>query len=162
MRVLFLTHRLPYAPNRGDRIRAYHILRSLCGYADVDLLSFVHDDDEAAHAGDVKAIGARLTVARVARARNLVRAAAALTGRRPLTHVLLDAPGIDATIRQLCDARQFDVVLAYCSGMAKFAVAPPLSNLPFVLDLVDVDSQKWSDVAARTAPPLKWGYRREA
>ena len=32
MRVLFLTHRLPYAPNRGDRIRAYHILRALVTY----------------------------------------------------------------------------------------------------------------------------------
>ena len=26
VRILFLTHRLPYAPNRGDRIRAYHVL----------------------------------------------------------------------------------------------------------------------------------------
>jgi sugar transferase (PEP-CTERM/EpsH1 system associated) len=162
MRVLFLTHRLPYAPDRGDRIRAIHILRSLCEYADVDLLSLVHDDDEAAHVNEVTKLGVRVTVARVRRVRNLVRAVVALVGRRPLTHVLLDAPGINATLRKLCDARRFDVVLAFCSGMARFALEPPLSGLPLVLDLVDVDSQKWNDLALRTPPPLKWVYRREA
>ncbi len=48
MRVLFLTHRLPYAPNRGDRIRAYHLLREMSRWADVSLFSLVHDDEEAA------------------------------------------------------------------------------------------------------------------
>src|SRR5207247_9362003 len=43
VRVLFLTHRLPYAPNRGDRIRAYHILRMLASRAEVELVSLVHD-----------------------------------------------------------------------------------------------------------------------
>ena len=41
MRVLFLTHRLPYAPNRGDRIRAYHLLREMSQVAEVDLVSLV-------------------------------------------------------------------------------------------------------------------------
>ena len=43
MRVLFLTHRLPYAPNRGDRLRAFHILKALRGRAKVHLISLVHD-----------------------------------------------------------------------------------------------------------------------
>ena len=52
MRVWFLTHRLPYAPNRGDRIRAYHILDWLHRRAEVHLLSLVHDADEAQAAAD--------------------------------------------------------------------------------------------------------------
>ena len=43
MRILFLTHRLPYAPNRGDRVRAYHLLRVLSQRATIDLVSLVHD-----------------------------------------------------------------------------------------------------------------------
>ena len=46
MRILFLTHRLPYAPNRGDRIRAYYLLREMSQLGDVTLFSLVHDDDE--------------------------------------------------------------------------------------------------------------------
>ena len=47
MRVLVLTHRLPYAPNRGDRLRAYHMLHHLRDHAEVELVSLVHDDEEA-------------------------------------------------------------------------------------------------------------------
>ena len=46
--------------------------------------------------------------------------------------------------------------------MARFAVRPPLDTIPFVLDLVDVDSQKWSDLAERATAPMRWLYRREA
>ncbi len=162
MRVLFLTHRLPYAPNRGDRIRAYHILRLLCQRVDVELVSLVHDADEARHADDVRKLGARVTVAMVPRIRNLIRAGAALVTARPLTHVLLDAPDIDGTLRAICAERRPDLVLAYCSGMAQFAVKPPLADIPFVLDLVDVDSQKWREVATSAARPMRWVYQREA
>jgi sugar transferase (PEP-CTERM/EpsH1 system associated) len=162
MRVLFLTHRLPYAPNRGDRIRAYHILRLLCERADVELVSLVHDADEARHADDVRRLGAAVTVVAVPRLRNLIRAGAALITKRPLTHVLLDAPDIDDTLRAICAERRPDLVLAYCSGMAQFAVKPPLVDIPFVLDLVDVDSQKWRELATRAAGPMRWVYQREA
>ena len=48
MKILFLTHRLPYAPNRGDRIRAFHLMREMAQVGDVSLFSLVHDDEEAA------------------------------------------------------------------------------------------------------------------
>ena len=53
-------------------------------------------------------------------------------------------------------------MLAYCSSMARFALEPPLSKCPFVLDLIDVDSQKWAAMAATTRWPKRWVYQREA
>ena len=53
-------------------------------------------------------------------------------------------------------------MFAFCSGMARFALAPPLSSIPLVLDLVDVDSRKWQDLVGHVAWPLSWIYRREA
>jgi glycosyltransferase involved in cell wall biosynthesis len=55
-----------------------------------------------------------------------------------------------------------DVVLAFCSGMARFALEPPLSDIPCVIDLVDADSMKWADLAAKAIGPMSWIYRREA
>ena len=46
MKILFLTHRLPYAPNRGDRIRSFHLLREMSRFAEVSLFSLAHDDEE--------------------------------------------------------------------------------------------------------------------
>ena len=161
MHVLFLTHRLPYAPNRGDRIRAFHLLREISRFASVSLFSLVHDDEEASRVGDVPCV-ARVAVCRAPRLGNLVRGALWLPTSRPLTHALLDAPGVRNTLADMVQANPPDVVLAYCSGMARFAMAPPLDRFPFVLDMVDVDSAKWADLGRRAGAPKRWIYRREA
>lgn len=161
MRSLFLTHRLPYAPNRGDRIRAYYLLREMSRFAEVSLFSLVHTDEEAAHVTDVPFARAVVS-SRVSRVGNLVRASASLLSDRPLTHSLLDADDVQEKLTRMVRDHRPDVVVAYCSGMARFALEPPLDALPFVLDMVDVDSAKWADLSARTTGPKKWVYRREA
>jgi sugar transferase (PEP-CTERM/EpsH1 system associated) len=161
VRVLLLTHRLPYAPNRGDRIRAYHLVRSIAAYADVDLVSLVHDAEEMSHVGDLGSL-ARVRPIRVRRVRNMALGALSLAGRRPLTHALLDSPDIASALRDTLEQRHPDVVLAYCSGMARFAMEAPLAGLPYVLDLVDVDSEKWASLARTSVWPRRLIYSREA
>lgn len=160
MRVLFLTHRLPYAPNRGDRVRAYHLLQRLRSAADVDVLSLVHDDDEASRASSVAGVSS-VTTARTRRVRAALRSAVAIGTTTPLTHTMLDSPDVRPALQALVERRRPDVVLAYCSGMARLVFEEPLSTIPFVLDMVDVDSAKWDALARITAPPMRWIYQRE-
>jgi sugar transferase (PEP-CTERM/EpsH1 system associated) len=162
VRILFLTHRLPYAPNRGDRVRAFHILRTLAARMDVELVSLVHDADEEAQAGEMRRQGFAVTTARVSRIRNVFTGALALLTAQPLTHALLDAPGLANTLGRIVTERAPDVVLVYCSGMARFALEPPLRGRPFVLDMVDVDSCKWTALAATAPWPKRWVLAREA
>jgi sugar transferase (PEP-CTERM/EpsH1 system associated) len=161
MRILFLTHRLPYAPNRGDRIRAFHLLREMARFAEVSLFSLVHDDDESSHDDQVP-FAHDVTTRRVRRLPNLVRGTLRLGTDRPLTHSLLDAAGIHAALRTMVADRPPDLVVGFCSGMARFAFEPPLDRTPFVLDMVDVDSVKWDHFARVARGPVKWIYRREA
>jgi len=160
MRILFLTHRLPYSPNRGDRIRAYYLMREMSRFAEVSVFSLVHDDEEAAEINRLP-FAHDATGVRVTRLRNLVRGAVSLPSRRPLTHALLDAPDALAALARL-QSKPPDLVVAYCSGMARFALQTPLSDRPFVLDLVDVDSAKWAQLATVTDVWHRWLYRREA
>ncbi len=162
MRVLFLTHRLPYAPNRGDRARAFHIIRLLAPRVELEVVSLAHDAEEAAQIDLVTQLGARVSVFRASPWMNRVKALPQLGGPRPLTHMLLDAPGLDNALRSVVADRRPDVVLAYCSGMARFALAAPLDGIPLVIDLVDVDSAKWSALAQRSRWPLSWIYARAA
>jgi len=161
MRVLFLTHRLPYAPNRGDRIRAYHLLREMTRWADVSLFSLVHDDEEEAESASVP-LARPVVTARVPHVGNYVRGAIRLATSRPLTHSLLDASDAKKKLAAMVAAEPPDVVLAYGSGMARFAMEPPLAGLPFVLDMVDVDSEKWRSLAGLAPPARRWVYAREA
>ena len=112
MRILVLTHRLPYAPDRGDRLRVYHMLRHLTARADIELVSLVHDDDEAAHVEDVRRFVPRVTALRVPRWRTRARALAALPTRMPLTHALLDSPAAAGVFEDICTRRRPDVVFA--------------------------------------------------
>src|SRR5690349_11666741 len=94
--VLMLTHRLPYPPNRGDRLRSFHALRILAKRMDVELVSLVHDYDEEATADALRTmLDVRVTTVRAPFFRNRLAGAIAVgTSRRPLTHVLLDGPSM--------------------------------------------------------------------
>ncbi len=163
MRVLFLTHRVPYAPNRGDRIRAFQLLRQLKRQGiPVCLVALAHDRDEITQASRLSEMVDAMHVVRVWRPLNLLTGALRLATGQPLTHVLLDSPKMRKVLKEVCRAWQPDLVLAYCSGMARFAMEPPLGTLPFVLDMVDVDSFKWEALAASGWGPRAWIYRREA
>ena len=74
MKVLFLTHRLPYAPNRGDRNRAYHLLNAMSQFAEVSLCSLINDDEEASY-----------------------------TNRVPFAHHVTGATGGHGAAREFCD-----------------------------------------------------------
>lgn len=155
-----MTHRLPFAPNRGDRIRAYHMLQHLRRHASVDLLSMVHDAAEAGASADVPADS--VTIVRTTPWRNRVRSAFLLPTGVPLTHSLLDAPGLASAAADLVRARRPDVILGYCSGIARLALTAPLRTIPLVLDMVDVDSAKWLALSRSTRSPLALVYGREA
>ncbi len=162
MKVLVLTHRLPYAPNRGDRIRSFHIVRQLARRGDVRVVSLVHDRDEAAERGALERAGVRTWIARVPRRRNLLRALLTLRGTQPLTHTLLATPEMADAVAAATTMWRPDVVLSYCTGVAPVALAPPLSGIPLVIDFVDVDSAKWATLAASAALPRSWIFAREA
>jgi sugar transferase (PEP-CTERM/EpsH1 system associated) len=162
MRILVLTHRLPYAPNRGDRLRLYHVLKHLKPRAHIELVSLVHDREEAAHATEMTDLADRVTVLRVPWLRTRVNGVLALAGETPLTHALLNAPGASEVLGDIVAKRPPDVVYAFCSGVAQWAMKPPLYKLPLVIDFVDMDSQKWRELAAGGRIPLSWIYGREA
>jgi polysaccharide biosynthesis protein PslH len=162
MNVLLLTHRLPFAPNRGDRIRAYYLLHALAREANVDLVSLVHDREEASQVHQLQGRVRSVTTSRVIPPRSWLRGSVALGTKQALTHALLDAPGFARAVAEVTAEHRPDVVVAFCSSMARFALQPPLDRIPFILDMVDVDSEKWRQMGASTRGPLGWIYRREA
>ena len=163
MRVLYLTHRVPYAPNRGDRIRAFHTLQYLRGQGvPVHVVALAHDAEEASRGPALADFVTSYDIVRLPRIRNALRAAPSLAGPAPLTHLLLDSPMMRAVLENCRATFNPQRVLAYCSGMARFAMAPPLEGLPFVLDMVDVDSLKWASLALERHGPHRWIYQREA
>jgi len=138
------------------------MLRLFAETHEVHLVSLIHDDEEMGHLGDLKNVVASVTGARVNRLKNLCAAALALPSSQPLTHVLLHSRHMRDALTRCVATAPPDVVVAYCTGMARYALEPPLDRVPWILDMVDVDSEKWAALAETARPPMKWVYAREA
>ncbi|MDY0747237.1 TIGR03087 family PEP-CTERM/XrtA system glycosyltransferase [Paucibacter sp. R3-3] len=157
MKVLYLVHRLPYPPNKGDKVRSYHLLKHLASQHEVHLGTFIDDPDDEQHLPRVRELCADLHVARLhPRAAKLLSLRGLLTGE-PLSLPYYRHAGLQAWIDQAVARVGFDVVVVFSGVMAQYAP----SGLRRLVDFVDVDSAKWRDYAPEHTWPMSWLYRRE-
>jgi sugar transferase (PEP-CTERM/EpsH1 system associated) len=160
--ILFLTHRAPYPPNRGDRIRSYHLLRHLAAQYRVYLGAVV---DEPVSDKAIEVLR-QLTVERalvpLEGRKRWAWAACSIAMGRSATEGLFRSRELCTHVRSWARAVEFHAVVAFCSSMVQFAAISELQHVPLIVDLVDVDSQKWLDYAAATRSWKKWLFRVEA
>jgi len=157
--LLFLAHRLPYPPNKGDKVRSYHLLKHLAANHRVFLGTFVDDPDDECHVATVAAMCSDLHVVRLRP--GLARPASLLgfLNREALTLRYYADAGLQRWVDRTCARQPIDAVLVFSSAMAQYA--PNLPHLPMLVDFVDVDSAKWDQYASMHRWPLSWIYRRE-
>lgn len=168
-RVLMLTHRLPYPPDRGDRIRSFHMLQFLSRHFDVAVAATSDDPVWLQHHELLSTIARRVVTWPISSSLSRLKAAGALLTGRAGTPASFFRSGLAQTIRHWHEQEPFDAILTYCSGMIEYArlitgskgVKRPDAPI-HVLDLVDVDSVKWHSYAKDTWPPMRWVYATEA
>ena len=160
MRVLYLCHRIPYPPNKGDKIRAFHQLRALAAHHEVDLFTLADEDGDAAHAPALEQFCRRVTVYTLNRRWAKLASLPYLLTHQPLTLPYFYSRELAREIRQAIRERSYDRIFVYCSAMAQYVEAA--GPIPVFLDLVDVDSDKWRQYASFTRFPFSAVYRREA
>lgn len=157
MKILYLVHRLPYPPNKGDKVRSYHLLKHLAARHEVHLGSFIDDPDDEQHLPRVSELCAGLHVARLnPRAAKLASLRGLLTGEALSLPYYRDA-GLQAWVSESAARVGFDAVIVFSGVMAQYVPA----GLRRLVDFVDVDSAKWRDYAPEHAWPMSWLYRRE-
>lgn len=158
--VLYLVHRVPYPPDKGDRIRTFHILEWLSRRAAVHLACLA---DEPVDEGAVAMLGRcceRVAIVPIGRTR-WARALGSFARGRTVTEGAFHSPTLGATLRRWAGQVQFRAALASSSSMAPYLRVRELRDVPAVVDLIDVDSQKWLDYAATRRGPKAELYRLE-
>jgi sugar transferase (PEP-CTERM/EpsH1 system associated) len=156
--LLFLAHRIPYPPNKGDKIRAWHLIDHLSKRHRVHLGAFVDDPDDWRHADKLREVCASTNLVGVDPRWGKLRALTGLVTGEPLTLPFYRHAGMQRWV----DARfadGVDRVLAYSSAMACFVMGH--SGARRIMDFVDIDSDKWLQYAPTKPWPLSWLYRRE-
>jgi glycosyltransferase involved in cell wall biosynthesis len=161
MRVLALTHRTPFPPDKGDKIRTHHLLSGVAaGGVEVHVVAFAEPPSDGVHAARLRRRFASVTLIPLEMRWQRLRALPALLGRAPLTLPVFDHPAMHAAVRERVRDLRPDVIFAESTSMAPYALAHPA--VPLVMDFVDADSAKWRAYAETARPPQRWVYAREA
>jgi sugar transferase (PEP-CTERM/EpsH1 system associated) len=160
MRILFLAHRLPYPPDKGDKIRSFRELAALSKKHEVDLLCFYDQPDDSRYFSDVQRFCRNLYCEKISWMRSRVQALLAVVMGRSLTTAFFHSSSMAARVKTALQSEHYDLVFAFSSSMAPYAKVA--TEVPCVLDMVDVDSDKWKQYADHIRPPASWLWRRES
>ena len=157
--ILYLVHRLPYPPNKGDKVRSYHLLKHLARQHRVFLGTFIDDPEDEVHVSKVRTLCADLHVNRLNPRRARISSLNALLSGDPLTLRYYRTVALSDWIDSVCRTNHIDAAVIFSSAMAQYVES--FQRLPTLIDFVDVDSAKWMQYAPRHRWPLSWLYRRE-
>ncbi|MDP2867666.1 TIGR03087 family PEP-CTERM/XrtA system glycosyltransferase [Methyloversatilis sp.] len=158
--LLFLAHRLPYPPNKGDKIRSYHLLKHLARRYEIHAGTFVDDAADLPHVSTLAATCAQLHTERIhPRSRKFASLRALATGES-LSVAYYRSAAMQRWVDDTIARHDIRKVVVFCSTMAQYLDRHP--HVRRIVDLVDVDSEKWSEYAARHRWLMSWLYRREA
>ncbi|GAB6067007.1 TIGR03087 family PEP-CTERM/XrtA system glycosyltransferase [Methylothermus subterraneus] len=158
--LLYLSHRIPYPPNKGDKIRSFRFLKHFAQRHRVFLGTFVDFLSDLEHAQALADYTQERLILPLPRRAFAYRGLAGLVRGRPLTQALYADPRLYAWCRRLVEAGKIDAVFVFSSAMAQFV--NPSWRFPKILDFVDVDSDKWRQYAAKKPFWSRWLYSREA
>jgi sugar transferase (PEP-CTERM/EpsH1 system associated) len=158
--LLFLAHRVPYPPNKGEKIRAWHMLQRLALNHRIHLGCFYDDPDDAAHIDALKPLCASLCCLpldpRLARLKSL----RALAGGAPLSTAYFNDARLASWVAETMRRHRPRQAFVFCSAMAPYVQRHRFASR--ILDMVDVDSEKWRQYAATSRWPMRLVYAREA
>jgi sugar transferase (PEP-CTERM/EpsH1 system associated) len=162
--ILFLCHRIPYPPDKGDKIRSHALLTHLAKRHRVHLACFVDDPSDMAHAEAVRRLaGGECIFIPLGRAAKLVSMVKAILLGQPITTAWFGSHAITKWIDALLHTRKIDRAVVFSSAMAPYVLDNAMIDpRRVVLDLVDIDSDKWRQYAACLHGAKRWIYRREA
>lgn len=156
--ILFLAHRVPWPPDRGDKIRSYHILQHLRQMAPVHVGAFADDVRDMGFTGTFGQHVASCHIEIRHKHQLLAGAEASLTGR-PVSV----SSFASRSMRNWVDARlasgKISHIYGFSGQMAQYVPADFAGR--FIMDFVDVDSAKFESYAASGSALMQWVNARE-
>lgn len=157
--LLYLVHRIPYPPNKGDKIRSYHLLRHLSKTYRVHLGAFVDDEADWQYADELRKLCGETCLIGLNPGMARLKSLSGLMTGKPLTLAYYSSPQLSRWVGKILREFPIKKTVIFSSAMAQFVEGN--SRLRRIADFVDVDSDKWRQYAPTKPWPLSWIYGRE-
>lgn len=157
--ILYLVHRIPFPPNKGDKVRSFNLLKFLASRYSVHLGTFVDDPSDHVHVARVQEYCATLMVAEIRPTLARVRSLAGFWTGEALTVPYYRDASLDKWVRDVVRGQGIRKAVVFSSAMAQYVSA--IDGLHVVVDFVDVDSAKWNQLGHARRWPLSAVFGRE-
>ena len=157
--LLYLVHRLPYPPNKGDKVRSYHLLKHLLVNHRVFLGTFVDDPADEQYIDMLRAMCSGMHVVKLRPRLAKLRSLRGLLDGEALTLSYYRDNGLAEWVARTVRENGIHTSVVFSSSMAQYVEHLP--DMRMLVDFVDVDSAKWTDYARAHRGALSWLYRRE-
>ena len=159
MRIFYVCRRVPFPPDRGDKIAAFNEVRHLAERHEVHVFCLGDGAQDLANISGLQPYAKSVTAAPVDELTIKLRALAALFTGQPLSVAALNETELHRAIRRKFAELRPDLIIVYSCNMAQFA--EPFPGVPRIMHFGDLDSLKWRQYAERSRPPLQWIYAIE-
>lgn len=167
MKTLFLTQRIPYPPNKGEKIRSFHQIRFLLEHGHEIYLCCPHENDSDLESLERFTREYRITAKTVRLTGKWLRYLSGLVRRQPLSVSNFYSRELQASLDRLLDEQPIRNIVCSSSSMAEYVFNSPAidrrDDRPcLVMDFMDLDSDKWKQYAQASSFPMNRVYGREA
>lgn len=160
MRILFACHRLPYPPNRGGKIRPFHMIQHLGQKHSVVVASLAHSEEEMEQGAGLGQFCEQVLAEVLPSPTRWMQAVAALPQSTPSSVAYFRSSRLQERVQQTGQRTRFDLVMVHCAFAAQYVSR--LSGAIRILDFGDLDSAKWFAYARHRPFPFSLGYRLES
>ncbi len=169
--ILFLAHRTPYPPNKGEKIRTFHQIKHLANQGHhIHVCTPTETSEDIIHLKTLEQKYCK-SIHHSPLKPGLFKIARLTFGmlkHHPLSIAHFYSKKLQVTFDHILKTLSIDIILCTSSSMFEYILRSTL--LPTQLttkpklwvDFMDLDSDKWHQFAAKTKPPMKWIYTREA
>ncbi len=159
--LLFLVHRIPYPPNKGDKIRSYNLLKFLSQYYDIYLGAFIDDPDDQQYKNNVEAFCKDSYLESFTPLMAKIKSLSGLIHKEALSIPYYASSKMQEWVDTTIEKNTIKHCLAFSSPMAQFLQNTPHKTLN-IMDFVDIDSDKWQQYCKTHKGIMNWVYSREA
>lgn len=167
MNILFLCHRIPYPPNKGDKIRSFHEIKHLAREHRLYLAFLVDDERDLEHVAGLKDYCSDCRYDVINPQWQKIKSLPYLMTKTALSVPYFYSVRLQDQIDLLLDGVDFDAIFCFSSPMAEYVFrsrhydGKRCGKAMLIMDFVDVDSDKWRMYAGFTGFPYGPVYRRE-
>jgi sugar transferase (PEP-CTERM/EpsH1 system associated) len=160
--LLYLVHRLPYPPNKGDKIPSFKMLEYLSEYFNIYLGTFVDIQEDWQYVTKIEQYCEDVCVVGISPLASKIKSLKGFLTGEPLSLPYYNNGNMRTWVNHVLSDIKPEAVLMYSGVTAQFVTGRLGGDVNSLLDLVDVDSDKWRQYAQMRSWPMSWVYRRES